>query len=802
MLLGILLVNSSFAQSEQKKNLPAVRTTLTPKIDGKIDEPIWDKAGIASNFVQMKPNPGKVEAEKNKTLVKLLYDDEAIYVAARMYDHPDSIVKELMSRDKIGNADYLGIVFDTFNDGINGYGFFVTAAGVQFDAKYSNSGNEDPQWNAVWESAVVRDEQGWVAEMKIPYSALRFSPDKIQDWGLNMVRMRTKFNEQYFWNPVDPKVNGFINQSGILSGFEDIKAPIRLSFMPYVSALASHYPHNITGLKNTTTSLNGGMDVKYGINNSFTLDLTLIPDFGQVQSDNIILNLTPFEVRYDERRQFFTEGTELFNKGDLFYSRRIGNSPSYYHSIQSQLNPGETIVSTPIESKLINATKISGRTTKGLGIGFFNAITDKMFATVVDQNGAERSIENQPLTNYNILVLDQTLKNASSVSFVNTNVIRQGTAYDANVSAFLFDLRNKSQRYGLRGDVKASYIRNPLEENSNGYSYSLSFRKLSGNFTWSYTQSLADQKFDPSDMGFYTNNNFFDHDVRLSYNIYEPGKWYNSMESYLFANYSRKFRTGAYQEFGFYAGHKITLKNFWTVDLDLDYNAAGNDFYESRGLGVFRTSPSKAIIAYVHPNRALNYYIGGSARFTSQKMMDGNGYNVNVYQNLRVSDKFSLNLESVVNPSYNYVNYLTSNAGRAVFSRYNRNTVENSVGVKFTFNEKMGLDTRIRHYWSDRRNKEFYYLNVDGGLDPYNNSPIQNADQTFNIFNVDLVYTWVFAPGSELNVTYKNAAQSSQQFHRKRYFNNFDHILNAPQVNSLSIKVLYFIDYLDLKKKK
>lgn len=192
---------------------------------------------------------------------------------------------------------------------------------------------------------------------------------------MNVTRKRLKSGKQYMWNPVNPNINGFVSQEGLLTGLTDIKPPIRLSFSPYFSSYFNYYPYNNSKVSNTTTSINGGMDIKYGINQNYTLDMTLIPDFGQVQSDKIVENLTPFEVKYDENRSFFTEGTELFNKGNnssinLFYSRRIGGAPLHQYDIYGNISPSEMVVENPSESKLLNATKISGRNSKGLGIGF------------------------------------------------------------------------------------------------------------------------------------------------------------------------------------------------------------------------------------------------------------------------------------------------------------------------------------------------------------------------------------------------------------------------------------------------
>ena len=210
------------------------------------------------------------------------------------------------------------------------------------------------------------------------------------------------------------------------------------------------------------------MDVKYGINEAFTLDMTLIPDFGQVQSDNKVLNLTPFEVKYNENRPFFTEGTELFNKGNLFYSRRVGGQPLHYGDVENQISSNEEVVKNPVESKLINATKISGRTKSGLGIGFFNALTKPMYAEVEDNNGNKREIETNPLTNYNIVVLDQTLKNNSSISAINTNVTRSGSDYDANVTAGLFNFNNKKNTYNWYGKFALSQLIYPEAKNVKG----------------------------------------------------------------------------------------------------------------------------------------------------------------------------------------------------------------------------------------------------------------------------------------------------------------------------------------------
>lgn len=799
LIILLFATSYSFGQTTAKpKELAATRTKETPKIDGVLDDHCWIDVPVATDFVEANPVPGRIESKGKRTEIKILYDDAAVYVYARMYDNPDSVAHELVNRDNIGNADFIGVVFDSFLDRRNGNGFYSTAAGVQFDAKYSPDGGEDPNWNAVWESAVKIDDKGWTCEMKIPYSALRFSDKSIQNWGFNVVRKRSMANVQTFWNFVDPKVNGFINQGGTFTGLKDIKPPVRLSFSPYVSAYVNHYPANLPGVKNTNASFNGGMDVKYGINNSFTLDMTLVPDFGQVQSDNRILNLTPFEVKFNENRQFFTEGTELFNKGNLFYSKRIGSIPSY--SDYSGVKDGDKIIKDQTEAKVLNATKISGRTAKGLGIGIFNAITNTMYTEVEDAQGNTRRVETQPLTNYNILVFDQSLKNNSSATFINTNVLRQGSAYDANVSALLLNLNDKKNVYFVNANAKMSYLKGA--ESSTGYNYEFKTGKQSGNFTYSYLQQYADDKFDPSDMGFFTNNNFLDQTVNVAYNIYKPGKWYNQWQNWTNIVYSRRVNPGDYQSFGAMAGSYVQFKNFWSVETDLFYNADKNDFYEARNGQVYKAPENYKIAVYVNPNRAKAYNFGGNVQYTAQQLFKGKEYNFYFFQNLRLNDRIAFGLDLAFTPDFNYVNWVASQGTETVFSKYDRRTVENSFDAKYSFSNKMGLSVVMRHYWSDRRNKEFYLLNTDGTLRDYQGTPLSGLDRNYNVFNVDLIYTWVFAPGSELTLSYKEAAETNDSFYTRKYNRNLDDILSAPQNRSVSVKVLYYIDYLNLRKKR
>jgi uncharacterized protein DUF5916/cellulose/xylan binding protein with CBM9 domain len=298
LLLLVIILPISVLSQNTKKEIEAIRCSNPPHIDGVLDEDIWNNVPIANEFIQFEPANGKKASQK--TQVKILFDDAAVYFGAVMYDDPDSILMYLSKRDEFLITDMFVVQLDPFNDAQNAFEFFVTTAGVQLDAKATTFG-EDFGWDAVWRSATKIENYGWVVEIEIPYSALRFPKTLIKDWGMNLFRKINRHRETSSWNYVDISIDGFNQQMGILKGITDVKSPVRLSFLPYTSA----YLQKDTDSDKYGYSLKGGMDLKYGINESFTLDMMLIPDFGQVQSDDEVLNLSPFETFYNEKRAFF-----------------------------------------------------------------------------------------------------------------------------------------------------------------------------------------------------------------------------------------------------------------------------------------------------------------------------------------------------------------------------------------------------------------------------------------------------------------------------------------------------------------
>ncbi|MBS1653464.1 MAG: carbohydrate binding family 9 domain-containing protein, partial [Bacteroidetes bacterium] len=766
LMLPLLLLFSSSVLS-QVKSLVAIKITQAPKIDGKLDDAAWSNIPVATDFIQNYPKAGAPASARSE--VKIVYDNSAVYIGAYLYDDPANIRKQVTSRDDEGqkDVDYFSVFLDTYDDHQNGFQFLVTSQNVQSDAKlgpnlgtgmYGDYG--DKTWDAVWESKVSITEKGWVVEMKIPYISLRFAKKEVQNWGLQFLRFSRKDNETCFWNNEDPNVSGFVSQFGTFIGLKDIQPPLRLSFSPYVSTGTRSVPE----ANNTTTNTwlhNGGMDVKYGVNESFTLDATIVPDFGQVISDNVINNLSPFEVKLDDYRPFFTEGTELFGKSGLFYSRRVGATPSGYQAVKDMVNadPNLEIVKNPTVTQLYNAVKFSGRTEKKLGVGFFNAVTAPMTAIIKDKTtGGETKIETEPLTNYNILVLDQALRGQSYVTFTNTNVIRNGAGADANVSAFDFSMYDKKNRFNIKGTGRYSKIFST--SGKDGYNAALQLGKVSGNWQYTLKQDFKSPDYDPNDLGYLQSPNAVTTTNVISYKQFKPkGNLLNYIYS-LTTAYSRFYKPWTYGYVTSQASGLWIFKNFWDVTLALGYFGTQHDYWVLGNPATYGRFVKRPLYGYA------NVYGSTDSRkklFVSYNLLfadffhsapDKNYHNVNGEVRYRFSNKFTLDLYHSHEAETDYI----ISAGRELngdprIAFVDFADMESILSGIYNFTPRINLTIRARHYLS--RVKFNRFANVDADGNPTPRSGTTNFDNV-NYFNFDGFFTWDFRLGSKLILGYKN----------------------------------------------
>lgn len=812
LLLLPLLTNISLAQ-DSSRVINAHRITERIKIDGVLDDPAWsDIQNFEGKFYQISPNNGAESAYETK--IQIAYDNRAIYIGAQLYDpDPETIPQELGDRDDGNlNVDAFGVFIDTYKKGQNGFGYMVTAAGVQGDLVLSVN-DEDDSWNAVWDSEVAINDKGWAVEMEIPYSAIRFPNSENQVWGINFYRSAKRLNEESTFNFYNAEIEGFLNQFGELHGLKDIKPPLRLSFLPYFS-VGGQYDNSTQSFSSTYA---GGMDMKLGVSEGFTLDLSLIPDFSQVQSDNVILNLSPFEIRYDERRPFFTEGMELFSKGRIFYSRRVGQIRGYVD--EGDLAPTEEITEYPLSAQLINATKLSGRTAAGTGIGFFNAITSNAYATITDttETGGDRQYLVDPLANFNVTVIDQNLKNNSYVGIINTNVMRAGHYRDANVTLGDFRFRDKTNTYSVSGNFGTSQIFTREEEENlrtAGYSGRLSLSKVSGKLQYSAVADFEDDKWNINDLGFMRRNNQVSYSAEVSYNIFKPFSIFNRMSARLEVEYEQLYNPNTYTGADIGGRMFAQFKNFYNIGLGFGLRPFDNyDYFEPREDGYFfKTSGNYHLFMFLGTDRRKKFNVGGHMGGWKRPEDNARGVFGSIGPEYRVNNRMSFDYNirfDVTRDTKGYVTKLYDdfdNLTNIIFGHRNRNEVTNTLNVKYTFTNKMGLTFRMRHYWSWVEYDKFYDLGTDGLLTDSNYTGIEEGvpvhNTTFNAFNIDMVYSWQVAPGSFFSAVYKNQIYASSEYAQKSFMENINNTFDENGTNSLTLKLVYYIDIAYFRKKE
>ena len=702
-----IILTFSAASFAQKRSLEAKRTINRIAIDGILDEEDWVGADEASRFVMYEPDNGKQEDPAKQSVVRILYDDDAVYVGAILNENPENIMREIALRDDFKTADHFGVFINGYNDGQQDFRFFVSAAGTQMDA-LATPAQEDYSWDAIWYSAVKITETGWTVEMKIPYAAIRFSDKDEQFWGLNFYREVRQHRQKFFWNPIDKNIGSAIVQTGLLTGIRNITPPTRLFFIPYSSVYVSDNPE--TG---TETTFKAGMDVKYGINDSFTLDAILVPDFGQTAYDDVVLNLGPFEQQFNENRPFFTEGIDIFNKGGLLYTRRIGGPPSGSASVGENEEIGES----PSKVNLINALKISGRTNKGLGIGVMNAVTEKTYATVRNtETGTNRRELVEPVANYSVVVLDQRFRKNSSVSFANTNVLRNGNFRDANVSALVYDLNTRANSYNLSGNFKYSTVNDAV--NTNGYSSRISGSKTSGRYRYGLSSYYVSKNYDSNDLGIIFTTNYYNINANCSYRILNPTRIFNTynINGNLYSEFNNDTNRlqQAYAEV--YANSTTHKNDYIGYGIQLSPFEA-YDFYEPRTEGRFVKIP-RSFYGYVYFSSNYNrkFALDIKPEIWLSDEYDRNYYGLELSPRYRFSNKLQMIYSFNYGLDTNNKGWVAFEGDNIVFTRRDRTTITNTLSGKYSVNNKMTINLAARHYWTYGKNHQYLTLQDNGLL--------------------------------------------------------------------------------------
>lgn len=791
ILILSLLGLSAYAQSVQ-----ALRISESISIDGKLDEGIWSKANSYSGFTTIEPSFNKDAALQPQ--VKMMYDDDYVYFGVFIpANHKQDIKTQLSSRDNIGNADWFMILIDTYGNGTSANQFLMSAGGVQFDASATMQ-NEDKNWDAVWKGAVSIQDNGWSIEYGIPYSALRFPKTEIQPWKINFVHRCISNGEKSTYYKLNPEIQGFINQTASVSGVNNIKSPLRLSLTPYMT---TYYTSNKTesGFFSDDYSISGGLDLKYGINDAFTLDMTLVPDFGQVRADDNVLNLSPFEMQFSENRPFFTEGLDLFRRANLFYTRRVGGRPIGLYSAYGDLKRTERVINNPANTRLMNATKISGRTTSGWGLGFFNAIARKTEAEIEDNLTKEkRTVETSPLTNYNVSVVDKNLPHNSYVSIINTNVTRFNSDYhNANVTGLDTDLRlfDENVRVQFRGSY--SQLLNKNSDNQGGYNFFASVGKAKGRLNYNLAVNGVSKDYNNNDLGFNTQTNVMNYSPQLFYFFNDGLSLFSTANIQLGYNLSTRMTDSKIFRQDYSFRFRGNTANQWRFGTWAIYNANGYDPFEARQEGQ---------LLEIIGNFNTGFFIGSDERekFRFGLYLDKwigfkKGFYNDIYSlntRYRITDKLTVGGNFKYDIKKGFRNFVGRVDNQPIIGLRDRNTFTNTLWVSMPLTSKISISSRVRHYWSNVSHTGYYGLNTDGSLTDADYQ--ENPAYTYNGLNANTEFKWRFAPGSDIVFVWQNNISGRDDFNPLSedisYIDGVKQLKNLNQNNSVSLRVVYFLD--------
>lgn len=797
--LFILVLLTQLSVFAQTKELTATRITTPPKIDGVLDDAIWGQLTAYGDFHMFEPGNEGVISEDLRTEVKMAYDDKAVYIAAYLYDpEPDLIPSQFSQRDEVfAQADNFVVALNTYNDGINETRFYVTSAGTIGDQRVTQN-DRDFGFNVVFECRVSRDEKGWYAEYRIPYNALRFPEVAIQNWSVNFYRRLLGKNETHTWNRIERGVGRDTQYNGLVKGVEDIDPPVRLTFFPFAQA------QTVTFDGENETDFAGGLDIKYGLSDSFTLDAQLIPDFGQVAFDNVRLNLGPFEQTFGENRPFFTEGIDLFEKGRIFFSRRIGGSPS---GSVGDLTENEEVIDLPGNVKLINSLKISGRTKNGLGVGFLNSVSERTFADIRDTiNGDRREVVIEPLTNYNVFVLDQQFNQNSSISLINTSVIRSGSRFrNANVTGAVFDVADKGNNFRASGRAIISNVRT-LGELTTGFQSELDLFKIKGKWRYRIGHDFANTKLNINDLGLNFRNNFNNFVVGGSYQLIQPKGKFNRYRIDFTARHQRLYDPSVETRNSFRLNSFFSTKKRFAFGANTSYNTRNNDYFEPRVAGrfvIFEPNWGGGGFISTDFRKKFAFDLRGSTRVWTGNQ-DQVNYNIRFSPRYRFSDKFLLILSSDYSTRKDNFGWVDNTDTEVFLGLRDVTSFENTISASYNFDPYKAIDLRLRNFWSvaDHSSNVYYILNNDGSrtqIDDYDTTVRRDPNANFNIWNMDLSFRWRFAPGSEATLLYRNQIFNRDNQSELDYTESLNNLFDQPIQHTVSLRVTYFIDYNNVK---
>jgi len=738
-MIVFLIFPTVSAQTLEKKQYKATRITTAPVINGILDDETWQSGDWIDDFTQYEPFNGREASQR--TEFKVLFDEDNLYVAIKAFDtSPDSIVNRLTRRDEV-DGDLVGIILDSFHDLRTGFLFGVSSAGVKYDQMFTNDGqNEDSSWDPNWWVKTSINSEGWIAEMKIPFSQVRFEKNSGAVWGLEMARIYYRKNETDFWQHIAKDAPGLVHLFGEISGLEQIKPRKIFDVTPYGVARTETFekvPENPFLSKGRSSKLNAGIDAKIGVTNNMTMDLTINPDFGQVEADPSEVNLSAYETFFTEKRPFFIEGSNITNFGlgigdggigndNLFYSRRVGRQPQGYPDLKDGWN-----ADIPTRTSILGAAKLTGKTKNGLSLGFVEAMTAEETAEI-DTLGGRMYETVEPLTNYFIGRVQKDIKEGNTIIggiFTSTN-----RDLDANLSNYMHKaaytggadftqyFKEKSWMFNLNAAFSlvegsknvieetqlssARYYQRPdndyttLDTNRTSLAGSggrIQIMKLNGHWNFGALSLWKTPGFETNDLGYMQQADQIFPVIFVGYNEWEPKgiyKRYNvNADVYSAYNFGGNCITN-----GFEWNANMGFVNYWNAWTGGSLNGP------SYSTGMLRGGPMMKVVG------SLSARIGFSTDYRKKLVFDvsmngskGNANNSRSWNtSIDISYKPSNYIVFTISPGFNksfaelqYVDQLNNNGGdKYIFASIDRKTINTSFRVNLNLSPNLTFQ-----YW-------------------------------------------------------------------------------------------------------
>lgn len=813
----------------------AQRAEQAPAIDGVDTDAVWGTAPRVSDFRQFDPQDGGDPSFK--TEFQVAYDDRNLFVFIRAHDpQPDSIMRALTRRDVRGQSDQLKIIIDSYHDNRTGFQFAVNPDGVKRDFAVYNDGDEDGSWNAVWDVATRIDSLGWTAEFRIPLSQLRYADAASHTFGFGVWRDIERYKERVSWPRFERTRNGFMSQMGDLDGITGIRSPGTLEVTPY--AVTTNLSRASSAGPKREQDFDVGADLKYGITPNITLSATVNPDFGQVEADPAVLNLTAFETFFRERRPFFVEGTGLYqfrlncyivvdcstNEG-MFYSRRIGRSPL----LRGDYGDASTPAATPIAA----ATKLTGRTRSGLSFGVLDALTRSV-------DGTEgRTVE--PLTNFTVLSAQQDLRNGNTgISVIATGVNRSlnewtepfmhSSAYAGGAS---FRNRFSSGKYELNASITGSrvagtraaiartqrnavhYYQQPDDDlqldsatSLSGHAEQIKFGKYGGGITRFETSVVRmSPGFDVNDLGFLSRADFLDWSTWGALSFRTQRGIYNWAQ--VNGNHWQRWNTsGLRLENAFNANGHIGLRNNWNFHAGATLSRIGETYCDrcTRGGPALRNSRQlspwfgvngdnrKTIVPFMWVN--LTYADEGKTDVV----------NLNPGVDLRLSTRLQASLGLNFNQrdqAHQWLGNFTDEGGvtHYSFAHLDQRTVSMNMRVNYTARPNLTLEfygepfatagtyTDVREVSATPRAARY-----DDRFQPYTPPSDTNLEFDFMQLRTNTVLRWEYRPGSTIFLVWAHGRERFLNERQPSWRDDYRDLFQLHPDNTFLIKVAYWLN--------